>query len=68
MSDLDAYEFTIGDLVVWKDQHGLRTPSRNERDTFTVLDSNFQNYVDVLNNRTGARSFMHVSVIKRVPL
>jgi len=68
MSDWMIACYRAGDLVVWKDQHGLRTPQRNEKDTFTVLDANILNYVEVLNNRSGERSFIHVSVIKRVPL
>jgi hypothetical protein len=60
--------YRAGDLITWRDKHGLRTPRRNEDDTFTVLDANILNYVEVLNNRTCEKSFMHVSVIRRIPL
>ena len=68
MDDWMIASYKAGDLVVWRDEHGLRMPRRNEDDTFTVLDANILNYVEVLNNRTGERTFMHVSIIRRIPL
>ena len=69
MSDWMIACYRVGDLIMRRnDCVGLRSPKRNLEDTFTVLDANILNYVEVLNNRSGERSFMHVSVIKRIPL